>query len=78
MLSLHIVSPLGPLFEGEVESITLPGTVGSFTVLQNHAPIISSLEQGWLVFHGPEGERKIEVRAGFVEVSDNVVKICME
>lgn len=46
MLKLRIIAPDRMVFEGDVESVTLPGTVGSFTVLNRHAPIISSLEKG--------------------------------
>ena len=43
MLKLKIVSPERVEFEGEVISVTVPGTMGRFEVLVNHAPIISSL-----------------------------------
>ena len=46
MLILKIVSPERVEFDGEVGSVTLPGTLGSFEVLTGHAPIISSLEKG--------------------------------
>ena len=44
MLKLKIVSPEKIEFDGEVQSVLVPGTLGSFEILQNHAPIISSLE----------------------------------
>jgi F-type H+-transporting ATPase subunit epsilon len=43
---LEIVSPEATLFEGEVTSVSVPGVQGSFQVLNNHAPIISSLSVG--------------------------------
>lgn len=45
-LHLNIVSPEKELFNGEVESVTLPGTMGSFSILPQHAPIVSSLGTG--------------------------------
>ena len=42
-MTLEILSPERTLFSGEVESVTLPGTLGEFTVLRHHAPLISSL-----------------------------------
>ena len=45
MLNLKIVSPEKIEFEGDVERVIVPGTVGSFEILLNHAPIISSLEK---------------------------------
>ena len=46
MLQLKIVSPEKVVFQGEVESVLVPGTLGSFEILKDHAPIISSLEVG--------------------------------
>ena len=43
MLDLKIVSPERIEFEGQVESVLVPGTMGQFEILTNHAPIISSL-----------------------------------
>ena len=45
MLKLKIISPEKILFNGEVESVTVPGTLGEFEILTSHAPIISSLEK---------------------------------
>ena len=78
MLKLRIIAPDKLVFEGEVESVTLPGTVGSFTVLNRHAPIISSLEKGEIVYKDANGQTDVTVRSGFVEVRDNVLSICVE
>jgi F-type H+-transporting ATPase subunit epsilon len=47
---LEIITPEASLFKGEVNSVSLPGTDGVFQVLNNHAPIISSLKAGELIF----------------------------
>jgi len=78
MLDLKVLTPQQMLFEGKVESVTLPGTAGSFTVLTGHAPIISSLTKGKMVCKDSEGVHEYEVRSGFVEVSANVVQVCIE
>lgn len=78
MLKLRIIAPDRMVFEGDVESVTLPGTVGSFTVLNNHAPIISSLESGKIVYKDANGQTNITVRSGFAEVRNNVLSICVE
>ncbi|MBR3937614.1 MAG: ATP synthase F1 subunit epsilon [Bacteroidaceae bacterium] len=78
MLKLRIIAPDRMVFEGDVESVTLPGTVGSFTVLNNHAPIISSLESGRIVYKDANGQTDIVVRSGFAEVSHNILSICVE
>ena len=66
------------MFEGDVESVTLPGTVGSFTVLNNHAPIISSLETGKISYKDANGKADITVKSGFAEVQNNVLSVCVE
>lgn len=78
MLKLRIIAPDRLVFEGEVESVTLPGTLGSFTVLNRHAPIISSLEMGQIVYKDANGQANVVVKSGFAEVKDNVLSICVE
>ncbi|HEX3934414.1 MAG TPA: F0F1 ATP synthase subunit epsilon, partial [Puia sp.] len=46
---LEILTPDKKVYEGEVTSVTLPGTMGSFEILNQHAPIISTLEDGKVV-----------------------------
>jgi F-type H+-transporting ATPase subunit epsilon len=79
MLKLKIVSPERIEFEGKVVSVLVPGTAGQFEILVNHAPIISSLEKGKVVYGLPDGEKKsIDICGGFVEVQKNVVSLCVE
>lgn len=75
---LEIYTPDGVLFNGEVASVTLPGTKGPFTVLKNHAPIISSLTEGEIKYVVDKKFSKIEVDSGFVEVKKNIVTVCLE
>ena len=49
-LHLSIVSPERSIFEGEVDSLNLPGTMGAFSILPQHAPIVSSLRSGTLFY----------------------------
>ena len=68
-MTLEILSPERTLFSGEVESVTLPGTLGEFTVLRHHAPLISSLTAGEVRFRQKGGgEQSFAVKGGFVEV----------
>lgn len=79
MLTLKIVSPEGIVFNGEIESITVPGTLGRFQVLNNHAPIISSLESGLVEYKTIQGEsERKDIKGGFVEVQQNEVRLCVE
>jgi F-type H+-transporting ATPase subunit epsilon len=79
-LNLHIVSPEKEIFSGDVESVTLPGTLGEFGILSGHAPIVSSLAAGE-VFYRPVGADEVKcvrIRGGFVEQSSNVATVCVE
>ncbi len=78
MLRLRIIAPDRLVYEGEVESVTLPGTMGSFTVLNNHAPIISSLDNGRIVYKDSTGPVQVSVKSGFAEVKDNILSVCVE
>ena len=77
-LHLSIVSPDKSIFDGDVKIVTLPGTVGSFSILPGHAPIVSSLQAGTLSYTTMEGEeRTIDIQGGFVELSDGTVSACI-
>lgn len=79
MLRLKIISPERRIFDGEVNRITVPGTLGEFEILVNHAPIISSLESGKVSYEIATGELKqLEIESGFVEVQKNVISLCVE
>ena len=77
-LELKIVSPEKVEYEGQVDRVVVPGTVGQFEILVNHAPIISTLEKGRVIYHDSEGTHKLDVSMGFVEVQKNKVNICVE
>lgn len=78
MLYLSIVSPEKEIFSGEVESVTLPGTMGAFSILPQHAPIVSSLKAGALVYVATGEEHRLDIRSGFVEMSNGKVVVCVE
>ncbi|MBQ9204480.1 MAG: ATP synthase F1 subunit epsilon [Prevotella sp.] len=79
MLKLKIVSPERIEFEGDVERVLVPGTMGQFEILTNHAPIISSLDKGTVRYVLAGGEKKyLDIIGGFVEVQKNVVSLCVE
>lgn len=75
---MKIVSPEKVVFDGAVELVVVPGTSGEFEILDNHAPIISTLEKGRLVYQDSEGRHEQMVNGGFVEVQKNNVNICVE
>ena len=77
-MNVSILSPLKSLFQGEATSVNLPGKVGAFTILENHAPIVSTLDKGVITITNKEEISEIEIVSGFVEVHDNEVTICVE
>lgn len=77
-LYLDIISPEKGIYNGKVESVTLPGTLGSFTILPHHAPIVSSLKSGTVAYTVAGEEHSLAVQGGFVEMSNNRVAVCVE
>ena len=78
MLKLKIVSPEKIVFQGEVESVLVPGTLGSFEILNDHAPIISSLEIGKVEYTTKEGKQVMNIQGGFGECKKIEVSLCVE
>ena len=78
-MKLEILSPEQTLYKGDVDVVTLPGTLGRFTILQDHAPMISSLKEGIIRIKPYEGEEvELSIKGGFVEVIRNQVSVCVE
>ena len=77
-LHLSIVSPERSIFAGELERVNLPGTMGAFTILPQHAPIVSSLRSGTLFYVENGTEKSLDIQGGFVEMSDGQVSVCVE
>ncbi|SEK20450.1 ATP synthase F1 subunit epsilon [Parapedobacter koreensis] len=77
-MKLTIITPDKPIFEGEVTSVTVPGTAGSFEVLENHAPIVSTLEDGKVIIRTGKSEEIINIIGGVVEVIRNKVTVLAE
>ena len=79
MLELKIVSPEKIEYDGDVVSVLVPGSQGQFEILNDHAPIISTLDKGTVEYGLPHGEKvQLEILGGFVEVQQNVVSLCVE
>ena len=79
MLYLEIISPEKLLFAGEITIIKLPGVYGSFEIMKNHVPIISTLKQGKIKVKETSGiVSYFDVEGGLVEVSNNEVKVLVE
>lgn len=77
-LNLRIVSPERIEFDGDVVSVKVPGTLGEFEVLENHAAIISSLEKGTVEYETSEGKKQLPIGSGFISVRKNQVSLCVD
>lgn len=71
---LEIITPESKLFQGEVNSVKLPGTDGSFGVLNNHAPIISTLVKGIIEVVDNNNENvNFDINGGVIEMQKNKI-----
>ena len=77
-MHLEIITPDKKVFEGEVTSVQLPGTNGSFEVLQNHAALISTLERGPVKVTAGGNVQTFTIDGGVVEVLKNQVIVMAE
>lgn len=77
-MTLEILTPESVYYKGDAESVTLPGVLGSFQILNNHAPIISSLTKGVLSFRSNGETRQIEITDGLMEMHQNKVTVCLD
>lgn len=75
---LEIYTPDKKIFEGQVDSATFPGTKGSFQVLNNHAPLISTLDKGTVVYKIKNSKEEVIIAGGVVEVLNNKVILLAE
>lgn len=76
---LEIISPDKSLYSGEILSIRVPGSKGSFEILNNHAPIISTLESGVINILEKNGNRtSFEVDGGVIEAKNNKIIVLAE
>lgn len=78
-MHLEILTPEKRLFEGEIRLLKVPGTKGSFEILKNHAPIISTLEKGPVKIQSPEGNITIiNISGGVIEAKENKIILLAE
>ena len=87
---LEIVSPEKTLFTGEVSSVHVPGTECSFQILNNHAPIVSTLKKGSIKLKGSfdsksenleihnNNEASLDIQSGVIEMKKNKLIILVD
>ena len=77
-IHLEVVTPHGRVVNEDVDIVTAPGVDGEFGVLANHAPFLSTIKTGTLVFKQNKREKFLMVSGGFAEVSNNKVTFLVE
>ena len=76
---LSIISAEKKVFEGQVESVLVPGMIGDFLVLSKHAPCISSIRPGFLEFSEADSKnQRLFVSGGIIEVINDMVSVLVD
>lgn len=77
-LQLSIAKVDGPVFSGQVISVTVPGTEGEMTLLADHSPLMSVLRAGTIIARKADGtSEEFKAESGTLEVSHNIVTILL-
>lgn len=91
-MNVEIISPEAVLYSGTAQAVSVPGALGEFQILNNHASIVSILVKGSLkikdmsapseemshLFRVQKDVTELPIHSGTVEVSDNVVTLIVE
>ncbi|MBR5434826.1 MAG: ATP synthase F1 subunit epsilon [Bacteroidales bacterium] len=78
-MTIDIITPSEKLFSGSAKQINLPGSNGSFEILENHAPIVATLAAGNVVIVDEQNQQQtFEITGGVVEQSANKVIVLVE
>ena len=78
-MKIEIITPDRKVFEGDIKSVRVPGKKGSFQVLKDHAPIISTLDNGPVIIVDQAGnELKYKISGGVIEVKMNKIFLLTE
>jgi len=73
---LEVITPEKSVYKGEIVLVQLPGAMGSFEIMYNHAPIIAILEKGRLkVIDEERNKFYIDIESGVVEVKNNHITV---
>ena len=58
-MKMEIVTPHGVIFDGEIKSVTLPGSEGEFGVLPEHASLVTTLKSGVIEIEKADGSKEL-------------------
>ncbi|CAN5115634.1 hypothetical protein BH09BAC4_BH09BAC4_26320 [soil metagenome] len=77
-MTVDIITPDRKVFSCEASAVTFPGSEGQFQVLNNHAPLVSTLDRGSIIVQTTAGQQTFTVDGGVVEVLQNKVLVLAE
>lgn len=78
-MKLQIITPDKSVYNGDAASVVVPGSAGPFEILKNHAPIISTLEDGEVIIRQGKGDQqRLFIKGGVVEVLDDHITVLAE
>ena len=78
-MKLEILTPETTLFNNEVRSVQVPGKSGNFEMLNNHMPIVSSLNEGVIkIIDTNDQKQEITISSGVIEMKNNKIIILAE
>lgn len=75
---LEIITPDKTVYSGEVTAVQFPGSEGSFGILNNHSPLISTLKKGKIKVTTGSSNQEFDVKGGVVEVLNNKITVLAE
>ena len=77
-MELTIISPEGVLLNETADFVSLPGSMGAFSILKGHAPMVSTLEKGSVVYIQNKKEKNYDIEGGVTVVEKDVVRVIVE
>ena len=78
-MKITVLTPDTSVFEGEIKSVKVPGANGEFEVLNNHAPLVSALNEGSIRLVESNGNAKtFKISSGFIEVLNNEIALLVQ
>ncbi len=76
---LKVISPEKVIYQGEVSLVQMPGKMGSFEILKNHAPLVALLDAGRIkIIDASRNTILLDTSPGVVHVRDNQIIIATE
>jgi F-type H+-transporting ATPase subunit epsilon len=78
LLNLKVLTPDGPVLEGEVYEVTLPGTQGEMGIFPQHAALLTGIVPGKLTYRAPEGSDTAALGRGVAEIQNNEVRVLVD